>query len=123
MIGKLANYFIVNQFYNMIRLTSYLLFYIGLILRFTNIRTEEDFLSAKIVLVYDLELWFLRSLTFLGIAQKMGPKLVMIRKMVYRIRFSSIIVFVFSLDHRFILFYLYYTSSNDCLWYSFSNNA
>jgi hypothetical protein len=69
----------------MIRLTSYLLFYIGLILRFTNTRTEEDFSSAKIVLAYDLELWFLRSLAFLGIAQKMGPKLVMIRKMVCRI--------------------------------------
>jgi hypothetical protein len=69
----------------MIRLTSYLLFYIGLILRFTNTSTEEDFSSAKIVLAYDLELWFLRSLAFLGIAQKMGPKLVMIRKMVCRI--------------------------------------
>ncbi len=81
MIGKFSNYFIINQFYNMIRLTSYLLFYIGLILRFTN---EENFSSAKIVLAYDLEIWFIRSLGFLGIAQKMGPKLVMIRKMVCR---------------------------------------
>jgi len=78
MIGKFFNYFITNQFFNMIRLTSYILFYIGLILRFTT----ETFIAAKIFLAYDLEIWFIRSLIFLGIAQKMGPKLVMIRKMV-----------------------------------------
>jgi hypothetical protein len=85
----------------MIRLTSYLLFYIGLILRFTNIRTEEDFSSAKIILAYDLEIWFLRSLTFLGIVQKMGPKLVMIRKMVCHIgsSFRLILILIFILDH------------------------
>jgi hypothetical protein len=80
MIGKFSNYFLTNQFFNMIRLTSYLLFYIGLILRFTN--SESAFSTAKIILAYDLEIWFIRSLAFLGIAQKMGPKLVMIRKMV-----------------------------------------
>ena len=89
MAGKLSNYFIINQFYNTIRLPSYLLFYIGLILRFTNTRSEEDFSSAKIVLAYDLELWFLRSLAFLGIAQNMGPKLVMIRRMVRSITHIS----------------------------------
>jgi hypothetical protein len=82
MIGKFSNYFLTNQFFNIMRATSYLLFYIGLILRFTNIYSEESFSAAKIVLAYDLEIWFIRSLMFLGIAQKMGPKLVMIRKMV-----------------------------------------
>lgn len=82
MIGKLYDYFIVHQFYNLLLLTSYILFYIGLILRFTRTQTIEEFAAAKIVLAYDLEIWFIRSLTFLGIAQKLGPKLVMIRKMV-----------------------------------------
>ncbi len=82
MIGKLSNYFLTDQFINLIRVISYLLFYIGLILRFTNTYSEEAFSAVKIVLAYDLEIWFIRSLAFLGIAQKMGPKLVMIRRMV-----------------------------------------
>jgi hypothetical protein len=30
----------------------------------------------------DLELWFIRSILFIGIASSLGPKLVMIRHMV-----------------------------------------
>lgn len=33
-------------------------------------------------MAYDLEIWFIRSILFIGIAPKLGPKLVMIRKMV-----------------------------------------
>jgi hypothetical protein len=36
----------------------------------------------RIVMAYDLELWFIRSIIFIGIAPSLGPKLVMIRKMV-----------------------------------------
>lgn len=36
----------------------------------------------RIVLAYDLEIWFIRSILFIGIAPSLGPKLVMIRKMV-----------------------------------------
>lgn len=92
MVGKLSNYFIANQFFNLIRVTSYLLFYIGLILRFTNTSTDEAFSSAKIILAYDLEIWFVRSLVFLGVARKMGPKLVMIRKMVKDLFFFTYII-------------------------------
>jgi len=92
MIGKFSNYFLTNQFFNIMRATSYLLFYIGLILRFTNIYSEESFSTAKIVLAYDLEIWFIRSLMFLGIAQKMGPKLVMIRKMIKDLFFFTYII-------------------------------
>ena len=63
-------------------MTSYVLFYIGLILRFTNASDDLELSVAKIVLAYDLEIWFIRSLAFLSVARKMGPKLVMIRKMV-----------------------------------------
>jgi hypothetical protein len=31
----------------------------------------------------DLELWFISSVLFIGISSKLGPKIVMIRKMVY----------------------------------------
>jgi len=64
------------------RIGSYLLFYLGLIFRFKVADNDEDLSLAKIILAYDLEIWFIRSLSFLGIAKKMGPKLVMIRRMV-----------------------------------------
>jgi hypothetical protein len=67
---------------SVLRVSSYLLFYIGLILRFTYAADTDQLSAAKIVLAYDLEIWFIRSLVFLGVARKMGPKLVMIRKMV-----------------------------------------
>jgi len=41
-MGKLSNYFIENLFVSVIRITSYLLFYIGLILRFTYASTDEE---------------------------------------------------------------------------------
>lgn len=88
MSGKFLNYFVTNQFSNMIRVISYLLFYIGLILRFAKQNSEQEFVSAKIVLAYDLEIWFIRLLAFLGVAQNMGPKLVMIRKMVCHLNMS-----------------------------------
>ena len=71
-----------NVLYSSIRAASYLLFYIGLILRFTYAADEEQLSVAKIILAYDLEIWFIRSLSFLGIGRRMGPKLVMIRRMV-----------------------------------------
>ena len=124
MYGKVFNYFIANQFYNIINITSYSLFYIGLILRFTNTRTSEDFAAAKIVLAYDLEIWFIRSLAFLGIAQKLGPKLVMIRKMVCleKKTFSSLFDSS-SLDDRFIIFYFDYFDCHDSVCCCISNDA
>ncbi|CAF4302333.1 unnamed protein product, partial [Adineta steineri] len=94
MIGKLSNYFITNQFHTAILVLSYLLFYIGLILRFTNTYSEEAFSAAKIVLAYDLEIWFIRSFVFLGIAQNLGPKLVMIRRMVTDLFFFTYIILI-----------------------------
>jgi hypothetical protein len=80
MTRKFLNYFIKNLFFSSIRIPSYLLFYIGLIFRFTNASTTDELSAAKIVLAYDLEIWFIRSLAFITIARKMGPKIVMIRK-------------------------------------------
>ena len=88
MRGKLSNYFVKNIFFSSIRATSYILFYLGLILRFVNAADGEQLSAAKIILAYDLELWYIRSFAFLSIAQKMGPKLVMIRKMVKNISFD-----------------------------------
>ena len=62
------------------RIASYVLFYAGFILHLTSV-TDSELTVARIILAYDLEIWFIRSLSFLGIVRKMGPKLVMIRKM------------------------------------------
>ncbi len=43
---------------------------------------------------YDLELWFIRSILFIGIVPSLGPKLVMIRKMV---SFLSMIVILYDI--------------------------
>jgi hypothetical protein len=37
---------------------------------------------CRIIMAIDLELWFIRSVLFIGIAPDLGPKLVMIRQMV-----------------------------------------
>lgn len=47
-------------------------------------------------MAYDLEIWFIRSILFIGIAPKLGPKLVMIRKMV-RMLYRD---FCYKLYHR-----------------------
>ncbi|CAF1399809.1 unnamed protein product [Rotaria sordida] len=82
LIGKIYAYFdLRNRASNLcLVLPAYVLFYIGLVLRFT--RTDpDDFESARIVMAYDLELWFIRSVLFIEIASQLGPKLAMIRKM------------------------------------------
>ncbi|CAF0985545.1 unnamed protein product, partial [Didymodactylos carnosus] len=90
-LGKFKTYFdFNNQLSNLaIVLPAYILFYAGLALRFiygdvNSFSTARAtlLLCARIVLAYDLELWFIRSLLFVGVAQDLGPKLVMIRKMV-----------------------------------------
>ncbi|CAF1134485.1 unnamed protein product [Rotaria sp. Silwood1] len=93
-IGKLSIYFIRNLFVNLIRITSYILFYIGFILLFTYTFTDEDLSIAKIILAYDLEIWYIRSLAFLGVVRKMGPKLVMIRKMLIDLFFFTYIILI-----------------------------
>ncbi|CAM2727627.1 unnamed protein product [Rotaria socialis] len=92
--GKLSNYFIKKMFFSLTRIASYMLFYIGLILRFTYASTDEELSVAKIILAYDLEIWYIRSLAFLGIARNMGPKLVMIRKMLIDLFFFIYIILI-----------------------------
>ena len=41
-----------------------------------------SFYSYRIVMAIDLELWYIRSILFIGISSHLGPKIVMIRKMV-----------------------------------------
>ncbi|CAF3473511.1 unnamed protein product [Rotaria socialis] len=79
---------------SLIRIGPYVLFYIGLILRFAYASTNEELSAAKIIFAYDLEIWYIRSLSFLGVARQMGPKLVMIRKMLIDLFFFIYIILI-----------------------------
>lgn len=115
--SKLLTYFDFNNRLSNACLVvpSYLLFYIALILRFvltdaSSFSTARylhspgifthcvfNFLfGSRIVMAYDLEIWFIRSVLFVGIAPDLGPKLVMIRKMVIIIDEFEISVKCFS---------------------------
>ncbi|CAF1216124.1 unnamed protein product, partial [Didymodactylos carnosus] len=93
--GKVLTYFdIKNRSSNLlIILPAYILFYIGLIFRF-KYTSDDSFSVARIILSYDLEFWFIRSLLFIGIAKSLGPKLVMIRKMSNDLMFFVFLIIV-----------------------------
>ncbi|CAF3741642.1 unnamed protein product [Adineta steineri] len=96
LIGKIRSYFdINNRISNLfLVLPAYLLFYIGLALRFTQ-KDAQGFLSARIVMALDLELLFIRSVLFIGIASDLGPKIVMIRKMTNDLILFIIVIVIF----------------------------
>ncbi|CAF3999231.1 unnamed protein product [Adineta steineri] len=98
LIGKIRSYFdLNNRISNLfLVLPAYLLFYIGLALRFTQ-KSPQGFLSARIVMALDLELAFIRSVLFIGIASDLGPKIVMIRKMTndFILFIVVIVIFIF----------------------------
>ncbi|CAF4042150.1 unnamed protein product, partial [Adineta steineri] len=96
LIGKIRSYFdLNNRISNLfLVLPQYLLFYTGLVLRFTQ-KTPESFVSARIVMALDLELSFIRSILFIGIVADIGPKIVMIRKMTNDLFLFIIIIVIF----------------------------
>ncbi|UJR19306.1 hypothetical protein I4U23_022435, partial [Adineta vaga] len=95
----LSHFDVMNRSSNLfLVIPAYLLFYVGLILRFI-LKDTETFGAARIVLAYDLELWFIRSILFIGIFRLLGPKLVMIRKMANDMLFFSFIIVVFILGY------------------------
>jgi hypothetical protein len=59
-------------------------------------------------MAYDLELWFIRSILFIGIAPNLGPKLVMIRKMV---RIIDLLFDMTSILYRLMICYSLYSLS------------
>ncbi|CAF5105217.1 unnamed protein product, partial [Rotaria sp. Silwood1] len=63
-------------------------------LRFTHASTDDELSVAKIILAYDLEIWYIRSLAFLGVIRNMGPKLVMIRRMLIDLFFFTYIILI-----------------------------
>lgn len=69
---------LVNPFYAL----PFLLFYLGIILRYGFGNTPSVLSAARIIMAFDLELWYLRSLKFVIALKFLGPKLFMLRNMV-----------------------------------------
>ncbi|CAF0816739.1 unnamed protein product [Adineta ricciae] len=106
-LGKLTNYF--GSFLKLMTLLSFLLFYIGLILRFTSSDSEQDFVSARVIMAIDLELWWLRSLSFIIVVPFLGPQLVAIWKMLKDLLFFlciiAIVMIAYGVASRSMVYY------------------
>ncbi|CAF0834212.1 unnamed protein product [Adineta ricciae] len=77
-LGKCRSYF--QSLFKIMTLLGFVLFYIGLILRFT------------VVMAFDLEIWWLRSLSFIIVVPFLGPHLVAIGKMLKDLLFFMCII-------------------------------
>ncbi|CAF4293763.1 unnamed protein product [Adineta steineri] len=71
---------------------AFVLFYIGLILRFAYANSAENFNVARIIMAYDLEIWWLRSMSFIVVVPFLGPHLVAIGKMLKDLTFFMFII-------------------------------
>ena len=78
---KLQSY--VTDIWNVLDLATIGLFLIGTILRF--IPNPKTFEAARIILALDFITFFLRLLQLFSVDKKLGPKLVMIQRMVSNI--------------------------------------
>ncbi|CAF4870469.1 unnamed protein product [Rotaria sp. Silwood1] len=90
--GKFISYF--RNLFKMMNIVGFILFYIGLILRFTRANTDEQFIAARVIMAIDLEIWWLRSLSFIIVVRFLGPHIVAIGKMLKDLAFFMCIIFI-----------------------------
>ncbi|CAF3190132.1 unnamed protein product [Rotaria socialis] len=88
--GKCFNYF--RNLFKIMTIVGFILFYVGLVLRFTHATTDEEFFAARIVMAIDLEIWWLRSLSFILVVRFLGPHIVAIGKMLKDLAFFMCII-------------------------------
>ncbi|CAF0876559.1 unnamed protein product [Didymodactylos carnosus] len=73
----------------------YVLFYVGIFLKYEYGNRPNCLTAARIILAFDLELWFLLSLRFLSAIKILGPKLFMIQNMLRDLLGFLWVMFVF----------------------------
>ncbi|CAF4129196.1 unnamed protein product, partial [Rotaria sordida] len=73
-LGKTITYF--TNYFKLMTLLAIILFYIGLIVRFTRVNSEDSFRAARIIMAIDIEIWWLRSISFVVVIPYLGPHLV-----------------------------------------------
>ena len=78
MRGRVRGY--IRNSWNVIDQTMYIILLVAVILRFTL--TSENFVAARYVYTVDLILFYLRVLELYYIHERLGPKVIMIRRMV-----------------------------------------
>ncbi|CAF4917950.1 unnamed protein product [Rotaria sp. Silwood1] len=89
-LGKAKTYF--GNHFKQMTVIAIILFYIGLILRYTQANSEDNFGAARIVMAIDLEIWWLRCMSFIIVIPYLGPHLVAIKKMIYDLLFFMYII-------------------------------
>lgn len=77
-----TSYMIFMQLINPFHTLPFLLFYLATILHYVWGNEPSILTAARIIMAFDLELWFLRSLRFVSALKFLGPKLFMLRNMV-----------------------------------------
>ncbi|CAF1009735.1 unnamed protein product, partial [Brachionus calyciflorus] len=91
---KLLRYF--RDKWNYLDILGCLFFAIGFILRVVSIwTTEKVFMFAKISFCIDLTIWYLRLLHVSLVFKSLGPKLVMIQKMIRDLIFFMCLIAIF----------------------------
>ncbi|CAF3768859.1 unnamed protein product [Rotaria sordida] len=105
--GKIKSY--CRDLFKPLTMIAFILFYIGLILRFVHANSKEDFVAARIVMAFDIELWWLRCLSFIIVIPFLGPHLVAIGKMLQDLLFFlciiAIVMIAYGVASRSIVYY------------------
>ncbi|CAF0789633.1 unnamed protein product [Rotaria sordida] len=84
-----------KSYWNKLDVVAIILFFVGIVPRYITI--SECFCAARIILSFDLSIWFIRSLDMFTAVKLLGPKLVMIGEMVHGLKFFMLMFFVFIL--------------------------
>ncbi|CAF1116563.1 unnamed protein product, partial [Adineta steineri] len=113
--GKFKSYF--RDLFKIMTLIGFILFYVGLILRFTHADDENEFVAARVIWAIDVELWWLRSLAFIIVIPSLGPHLVAIGKMLKDLLFFMCIIAIvmtgYGVASRSMVYYSNPTLFND----------
>ncbi|XP_052077430.1 transient receptor potential cation channel subfamily M member-like 2 [Mytilus californianus] len=98
--------FWAKDVWNIFDLLMYLLFFVSVILRV--VLSSEDFYFARMTYVVTLAMFILRSMHFFFVTKEIGPKVVMIGKMLEDLAFFislfALFVFSFGIMYQAILF-------------------
>ncbi|CAF1390901.1 unnamed protein product [Rotaria sordida] len=84
-----------KSYWNKLDVVTIILFFVGIVLRYISI--SECFYAARIVLSFDLSIWFICTLDMFTTVKLLGPKLVIIDEMVYYLKFFILMSFIFIL--------------------------
>ncbi|CAF4758130.1 unnamed protein product, partial [Rotaria sp. Silwood1] len=106
-LGQLKHFF--GDFFKSMTTLAFILFYLGLILRFRYADTEEKFVVARVIMAFDIEIWWLRCMTFIIVIPYLGPHLVAIGKMIYDLLFFmciiGIVIIAYGVASRSMVYY------------------